>query len=112
MKSLPESTQWLRRTIIRMPEEMRESYPNCETLRVGYDVLSEAVYLCAIVKEGVAKHRWLASVHVPREERVDRKINAEAKRIARDEATLVELMQAYLDNGRKPVGERLYVTSN
>ena len=110
---LPYNTTWLRRTKIAMPEELKEQLPG-HTVRIGWNELTEAIYVC-IIQQKPVKHTYIGSVHVEREgkrywnekKHYRNTLNKEARKLARDKKRLTEIIQQYTET-KTHVGEMTY----
>ncbi|HIH40949.1 TPA: hypothetical protein HA239_00885 [Candidatus Woesearchaeota archaeon] len=106
MAQLPGSTQYLKHTTISIPESISGLFPEHETMRIGYDVHSNAIYLYLVGENGSGRNRMIGSVEYHSDDPND--YNSKAREIARDESRLLEIIRKYASNWMRPIGKVRY----
>lgn len=93
---LPSSTQYLRRTTVKVPEVVADSIPEIGTLRIGYDVLLSRIYLLLVPRKGSGQKELAGLNVVYSEGELD--LVSQAKSLARDEQWQINMLETYLNN--------------
>lgn len=93
---LPSSTQYLRKTTIKVPEAVADSIPEIGTLRIGYDVQLSRIYLLLVPRNGSGQKEIAGLNVVYSKDELD--LVNQAKSLARNETWQINMLETYLSN--------------